>query len=359
MFSHKRAPAALAAVVCLLLSGCSLMTPAPSSDGNAGTSAPATTTTTAANTTDTPAAPNTQNLNRLTGNYDTPNGATARPVAVMIGNNTKSRPQYGLDKADLYVEAETEGGITRIMAVFADISRVPSQLGPIRSARSPFVFTAQALDAIYAHAGGSEAGLRNLANSGVSNINALIYDGSTFWRDSGLASSKGREYSMMTNADKLSARVQALGYRTTSDRTLFAFGDGKQGTAATAIQVYFSGAQTISFAYNSDSGLYTKQNGALGNASVHKTADGTAITAANVLVLYDAKYWENNTTINFSLKSGNGQLCSGGSTRPIRWSRTANGFTFTEEDGSPMQVHTGKTYICLVDKTCAGACKFQ
>lgn len=53
----------------------------------------------------------------------------------MIGNNDKSRPQHGLDQADLYVEAETEGGITRIMAVFANAARVPSQLGPVRSAR--------------------------------------------------------------------------------------------------------------------------------------------------------------------------------------------------------------------------------
>lgn len=58
-------------------------------------------------------------------------------MAVMIGNNDKSRPQYGLDQADMYVEAETEGGITRIMAVFANAARVPAQLGPVRSAGRP------------------------------------------------------------------------------------------------------------------------------------------------------------------------------------------------------------------------------
>ena len=50
-----------------------------------------------------------ENLNPLTGKSDLTKGGT-RPVGVMIGNNSTSRPQHGIDKADLYVEAETEGG---------------------------------------------------------------------------------------------------------------------------------------------------------------------------------------------------------------------------------------------------------
>ena len=45
-------------------------------------------------------------------------GEDNRPFAFMIGNNDRSRPQVGLDKADP-VEAKP-GGITRIMAVFAE-----------------------------------------------------------------------------------------------------------------------------------------------------------------------------------------------------------------------------------------------
>ena len=81
-----------------------------------------------------------------------------RPVAIMIGNNDRSRPQINIDKADMYMEAETEGGITRIMAVFAGNSRVPNTIGPIRSARTPFIKSAESLDSIYVHAGGSKTG---------------------------------------------------------------------------------------------------------------------------------------------------------------------------------------------------------
>ena len=111
----------------------------PAPETTVGTTAPPTT------------SPPTQpkgDFNIFTGEDSLAAGADTRPVAVMIGNNDKSRPQYGLDQADMYVEAETEGGITRIMAVFANAARVPAQLGPVRSARSPFALLAQSLDGI-------------------------------------------------------------------------------------------------------------------------------------------------------------------------------------------------------------------
>ena len=50
-------------------------------------------------------------LNIFTGLYDLEKGADNRPAAFMINNLPKARPQFGLDQADLFFEAETEGGI--------------------------------------------------------------------------------------------------------------------------------------------------------------------------------------------------------------------------------------------------------
>jgi len=45
--------------------------------------------------------------------------APQRPaLAVKIGNDFSSRPQSGLDQADIVYEEMAEGGITRYMAVF-------------------------------------------------------------------------------------------------------------------------------------------------------------------------------------------------------------------------------------------------
>lgn len=61
-----------------------------------------------------------------------------RPVlAVMIQNHTLSRPQWGLNKADVVYEALAEGGITRFMGIFW--SQDAGKLMSIRSARKYYV----------------------------------------------------------------------------------------------------------------------------------------------------------------------------------------------------------------------------
>ncbi len=43
-----------------------------------------------------------------------------RPVAVMVSNIKAALPQYGIDEADIVYELPVEGGITRLMAIYAD-----------------------------------------------------------------------------------------------------------------------------------------------------------------------------------------------------------------------------------------------
>lgn len=54
-------------------------------------------------------------------------------LAVKIDNIVDARPQTGLQSADIVYVLPVEGGLTRFMAVFS--SRVPSAVGPVRSAR--------------------------------------------------------------------------------------------------------------------------------------------------------------------------------------------------------------------------------
>jgi hypothetical protein len=59
---------------------------------------------------------------------------TRRPiVAVKIDNFRAARPQWGLDGADAIIEENVEG-VTRFIALFH--SRLPAQVGPVRSART-------------------------------------------------------------------------------------------------------------------------------------------------------------------------------------------------------------------------------
>lgn len=95
------------------------------------------------------------NYNLLTGEdkpADLPDGQ--RPVAIMINNVQAALPQTGIGSADVIYEMETEGGITRMMAVFSDYTKVPL-VGPVRSARDQFIQFVLPLNAIFVHIGGS------------------------------------------------------------------------------------------------------------------------------------------------------------------------------------------------------------
>ncbi|MFG3009067.1 DUF3048 domain-containing protein [Streptomyces cinerochromogenes] len=55
------------------------------------------------------------------------------PLAVKIDNVPAARPQTGLGAADVVYVEQVEGGLTRLLAVYA--TRLPKTVGPVRSAR--------------------------------------------------------------------------------------------------------------------------------------------------------------------------------------------------------------------------------
>lgn len=65
------------------------------------------------------------------GNHATPRGGSV--LAVKIDNVRAARPQTGLDAADVVYAEQVEGGLSRLMAVYA--SKFPKVIGPVRSAR--------------------------------------------------------------------------------------------------------------------------------------------------------------------------------------------------------------------------------
>lgn len=88
-------------------------------------------------TTSTTVAPTTTTLPPtypLTG-LPAPNAAAARKTAVVVkvDNVDAARPQVGVQYADVVYEAEVEGGLTRLAAIFQ--SDYPTELGPVRSGR--------------------------------------------------------------------------------------------------------------------------------------------------------------------------------------------------------------------------------
>ena len=134
------------------LAGCTT-TPTGSADASTDTAA-----TEPANQDDTKTKPTSGtglpgNRNPLTGEETEKDISGNCPVAVMLNNIKQALPQSGNSKADFFFEIPEEGGITRIMALYQDITDVGT-IGTVRSTRPYYVRLAVGHDAILTHCGG-------------------------------------------------------------------------------------------------------------------------------------------------------------------------------------------------------------
>lgn len=115
----------------------------------------------------------------FTGEWKDETVVKRRSMAVMMPNNKKAMPQYGLSQASLIYEAPVEGGISRLMAFYEDYDEL-DHIGPVRSSRDYYIYEAMAYDAIYCNWGLARPYVEELINSdridNVSNAVAGIYN---------------------------------------------------------------------------------------------------------------------------------------------------------------------------------------
>lgn len=294
---------------------------------------------------DTPPEQLATGYNILTGLDDMGGSDLTRPVGIMVANNDFIQDeQVGIGQADMWVEMETEGGITRLMAVFANTERVPEAIGPIRSARSPFFHVVEALGLGYVHAGGSYTALAKIASSSIADLDVNTGDsGSYSWRDSSYP--QAYEYRLRTGGSALTRYMNDKGYSTEAVKTIpWTFG-AQTGDAATDIDITLSYAQKIGFTYDEATSLYQKTNGS--SETPHYDGAGNPLQAKNVIVLYTDKIMENDVTHDFALGYGEGYVFSDGVMRRFDWSREGGSFTMTEKDGSQLTLAKGKVYLCV------------
>jgi hypothetical protein len=283
--------------------------------------------------------------------------STSRPYAIMINNISVAQPQLGVSKADIIYEILVEGGITRMMAVYQDISDI-GEIGSIRSARPYFVDIADSYDAIYIHAGGSPDAYEEFVSTAVTHldgVNGKKQD--IFYRDKARQKKMGMEHSLVTTSDLIEKFLPKYGIPLTHDNGFkinMAFSDGALtgGTAAGSVKVHFSSSKTTSFTYSPEDQLYyISQYG----KSYTDGNNSTKMAVSNVLIL--------RTRINViagddkgridvdTVGSGKGYFICNGKYVEISWSRksTTDQFRYTLANGSPLVYSPGKTYVCIIN----------
>lgn len=304
--------------------------------------------------TPTPAAPDLSEMNLLTGlNRENPDIEQQRPIAIMINNTRKALPQIGIAAADLIFEMPVEGGVTRLMAVFAEVASIP-EIGSIRSARMDYVDLTASMDALLAHVGGSYQARDMIKDLNLGSLDYMRYS-SAYWRDPNWQKSRGQEHSVKTTGERLQTLLENRDIRTELNdvRPFIDFQLPGQlipadGSPALYVRAPYSSAVVAEFFYEEASGLYRKHQ--FGQPHLDMALD-QPIQFSNILLLQTTMpVITKQGHVDADLSSGEGFYVSGGHVQAIKWQKgtTFNPLLFFDQAGQPLKINCGKTYIGIV-----------
>ena len=320
---------------------------------------PTTTATTTETTTEAP-----KYINPLTGEEDFNQAAVGvRPVAIVVENLRPARPQWGIGSSDIIVEGEVEGGISRMLWLYADYTAVPEKIGPIRSARPSYVKFSELFDSIYIHWGGSHSkasyvgGYETIKKDGVDDIDGMK-GGALFGRDK--TRSVSSEHRGILNGKKLPEVIKDKGFRTALSSEKFselsfneAVTDAGNEKAEKIGVTFSSRTDTRSFKYNSEDGLY------------HTNDWEKDVAFENVIILMDeTKYittpykGSSTTYLNYLFTGNDGYYASNGSQTAIKWEIKNGKLSLSDLNGNALNINPGKSYIGLASSNNSGKVTF-
>lgn len=290
-------------------------------------------------------------VNPLTGvaQFEDAEKANQRPVAIMVNNvDIAQKVQTGLSKADVIYETEVEGGITRLMAVYQDISTL-DKIGTVRSARYPYVDLALGHNAVYIHCGQDPT----YCAPHLKDIDDISIDTDSQGAkriSNGLSS----EHTLYALAGDLWKNINGkFDMKVASVAPWVNFTDEKvelSGGSATSVKVPFP-AMTTNFTYDAQSGLYTRL---AGSTVLTDYYSGESTQVKNIFILLTSiSNYPDGKHRKVALESGKGYYVTNGTVQEIKWSKGAatNGFKFTDANGNKIQVSAGNSWVCIASKS--------
>jgi hypothetical protein len=281
--------------------------------------------------------------NPLTGVGASPVGPV---IAVKLDDTAAGRPSLGLEKADVIYIEEAEGGLSRMVAVFASAK---PQVRAVRSIRSSDPeLLGQYGRIIVVASGGGGSSLPTLDRSGLrSSINDRGQVG--FSRDY----SRPAPYNVVSDLARVSAAIKADGVRYVG--FTWATHDPRLAGATLASSVSTRvGSTGVGFAWETKLATYVRTVDGLRIL----TASGAPVAKPNVLVQFcqvsadrsDIDVIGNPSMFTQSIGSGRVVLFRGGKRIEGQWSRPRIGdpTTYTDVAGKPLLFAPGGTFVALV-----------
>lgn len=273
----------------------------------------------------------------------------SRPaVTVKIENAPASRPQAGLERADVVFEVIVEGGVTRFLAVFHSAD---SDAGPIRSVRPADPAIVSPFGGVVAFSGGIGTFVDALRASPATAIDETA---------AGDAMRRRRDRTAPHNLYAQTEDLRELAPDGEGPPPPFAtfLGDGQAFAAAGATDVLgvdmVVGRTGIAYTWDEGSATWLRDT----NGTPHVVESGEQIAPTTVIVQFveNPPVGEVDTTGSPVTEArvvgeGRGMLFTAGQSVPIRWAKpSATAMTtFTDEAGQPIVLPPGRTWVELAD----------
>jgi hypothetical protein len=274
----------------------------------------------------------------------------ARPALVVkIDNHPDARPQSGLNQADIVFEENVEQ-LTRFAAVFQ--TNNPDPVGPIRSGREQDVQLLGSLNKpIFAWSGGNPGVTAAINGSDfvVANVQTNARQASQSYR------SRDRKvpHNLYAQGSGLFTMAPEGATPPPQQFSYLRSGQAAAGDPSSGVELAMDGVK-VQWTFDAGSGNYLRFQG----GKAHNDAALGQVDAANVVVLvvdYVQSAIYAPSPIAQTLGTGEAFLFTGGKSVHGTWSRDdrLKPFTLTADDGSPMLLTPGRTWVELarVDST--------
>jgi len=277
-------------------------------------------------------------------------GTDGPVLVVKVDDTTQAHPQIGIEKADLVYIEEVEGGLTRLAAVFS--SQIPSQIGPVRSARiSDMDLLSQYGHVAFAYSGAQAKMLPVIASANLENLGAQRESATLYTRDE----SRFAPVNLILQADLLMSRLTDQHVEIATSKNMgWTFGQAPKG-----------GQQILSVKLKWPANTYgalwspTESRWLLIHAnSPDLAADGSQLGPTTLVIqsvsITPSQYHDKFggvTPFSATIGSGSGYVLRNGFAYAAKWSRpdATSGTTWTLADGTPIPFAGGQVWVALTD----------
>lgn len=283
-----------------------------------------------------------------------------RPLAVKLSNAPAvyTRPQSGLNDADLVFEHTTEGNLTRFTAII--YGKTPPRLGPVRSARLIDIELPAMYDAALGYSGSSNGVAALLQNSDFRD--RILYAWEKGYYRTG-EDNKPVEHTLYATPELLWEALSEKGTNNPPNFTttnVFSNAAPAGGTPSSALNLDYNWT-LVNWRYDPGSGRYLRWTDGIPHLDGNTNEQ---VSAANVVVIapnhaYDAEICEqinsDGTCAALSVEvqlwgSGGGAVFRDGQRYDVTWERQgrSDSLTFKDSAGNPFPLKIGNSWVQVV-----------